>query len=313
MALKNRIKIWPFWDDISPSLIPYYDGTINFNKPIFIDFSEVKNCSSSGASIIVTKLIKIISKHTDKLWKIHFGENLYFEKLFTEIGALNILENHFLNKDLFWERIEFDPIIVEEEANNIRRISLPIFTLKYNRENKRESVENFINWLIQNFYNYCKNSSLRFDVFAKMLKEIAKNSCDHTDSDSFFGIDLITQKDKLDYLVFTFTDLGIGIHETVKRYKEKIGEDWSKKGIVDSYHFAFQPGNSTGNEMNKGIGMSMIHECTNILDLNLCIFDANSVGIVPPEITHSIIRDNFFNTGTSVGFNYFGKIYFKEK
>ncbi len=306
MIVKNRIKIWPFWDDISPSIIPYYDSNLNSEKTIFIDFSGVKRFTSSGCSIIIAKLIKIINELSGKYWNIYFGENHSCESFLNNIGANSIITQEIPNKDLFCMDSQVDKL---KEVSIGNTISFPIYKLNHTKSSGRESVELFIEWLVEELYEYFKNTNLRFDLFLKMLKEIAKNSCDHTGKDAFFGIDIINNTNS-NYIMFSYCDLGIGIHHNVKKYKEKYGEDWSKKGIVDSYHFAFQPFNTTGGAINKGIGMSMIKECSQLLMFHLCIFDANSMGIVPPEIVHSVIRDNFYNTGSAVGFNYFGIVNF---
>lgn len=311
MVIKNTIKIWPYWDDISPSIIPYSDTTLNLDKPIIIDFSEVKYTSSAGASIIIAKLLKIIDDNPGKSWGVYFGENQKCQQFLIQSGVATILNNRVHNKDMFWDLDDNNnnkSNYLESSDKKITQISFPLHAILNTNQLGRQNVELFIDWLITDVEPAFTGCDFRFNVFAKMLNEIAKNSCDHTGEDAYFGMDIYKIKDEFLSLTFTFSDLGMGIHQKVKKYKEGIGEDWSKKGIVDSYHFAFQPGNSTGGVINRGIGMSMIQECSNILGFNISIFDAYSMGIVPKDTSHSAIRANFYNTKSPVGFNYFGRV-----
>lgn len=316
--MKNSIKIWPDLSDISQALIPYSDSSLNLNNIVHIDFSNIKSISSSGATLALVKLINIIHKNKNATWNIEQPESPEVKKCLKSIGFYNILLSRIKNKDLFLN-IENDTISKFSHVNKqeVSITSYPIHYLSYERNRYREGVEEFSDWITEILNDYSKLYDFRFNVFAKLLKEIAKNSEDHTSDNAFFGIDIIeNHATRTGEILFSFCDLGIGIHENIKKYIKtdpRFRNNASEKlGIVDSYHNAFTQGFSTSKSIsNKGIGMSMILDCTNLLELELSFFDARSRGFIPRTNTHDEIRRNFWNTGNPVGFYYYGKLNIK--
>jgi hypothetical protein len=115
-------------------------------------------------------------------------------------------------------------------------------------------------------------------------------------------------------LSFSFSDLGIGITKNVKDNLPEGSNYIRAKGkfsYSDAYHFAFGLGNTTSkNPRNKGIGMSMIRDGVEILNLDLTIWDGRSMLFVPKVVSHSELRRNVFDTGNPVGFYYYGRLKF---
>lgn len=316
--MKNSIKIWPDLSDISQALIPYSDSSLNLNNIVHIDFSNVKSINSSGATLALVKLINIVHKNKNATWNIEQPESPEVKRCLKSIGFYNILLSRIKNKDLFLN-IETD-IISKFSLRNKQGVNItsyPIYYLSYEKNKYREGVESFSDWITEILNEYSKIYEFRFNVFAKLLKEIAKNSEDHTNDNAFFGIDVIENyATNTGEILFSFCDLGIGIHENIKKYiktDSRFRNNASDKfGIVDSYHNAFTQGFSTSKSItNKGIGMSMILDCTNLLGLELSVFDARSRGFIPNVNTHDEIRRNFWNTGNPVGFYYYGKLNMK--
>lgn len=313
---KNSIKIWPYLDDFSQAIIPYSSDHLSddANMVVNFDFSKVKRANSSGAAIALMKLISGFSKRKNP-FRLIPPEDPIMERYFQESGFFAILnENFYFINDLF-DNIKINkfiqPYIVNDEKTKI--VSFPIFHLKYNAENIRESVDNFMDWITDIIFESLSRYNVQCNTLLTILIEIAKNSQDHTNSDSYFGLDIIldtiTNKGEL---YFSFPDLGIGItrkvreDETVdyRRAKEKFA-------YTDAYKFAFALGKTTSkNPINKGIGMSLIRDGAEILNLDLTIWDADSMLFIPKILTHSELRRIAFDTGNSVGFNYYGRLRF---
>lgn len=318
--MKNSIKIWPKLDDITQALIPYSNSNLNETYPIHLDLTNVRDVNASGATMTLVKLIENIRSKSTAVWVIEPPERIHIDNCLNKIGFYKILDLNIINKDIFWR----NDIILENESyvsknrHDLVVKSFPIYHLQYQQQEKREVVEEFSNWINEILYCYCKQYDFKLNIIAKLLKEIAKNSEDHTKDSAFFGIDILENAEgSRAELIFSFCDLGIGLFENIKsflRNNSKYRKDaYRKIGIVDAYHLAFSPGFTTStNKINKGIGMSMILDCVQILGMELSFFDAHSRGFIPSERTHSEIRRNFWDTGNKVGFNYYGRLVLKK-
>lgn len=320
--MKNTIKIWPNLDDISQALIPYSDSRLNPRRTIFIDFSNVQHATSAGLALTIVKLLKIVKRYPDATWSVLEPENDLVKTLLANVGFYAILNKNMYNKDLWWQINSNAPIIPNQYKNQQKHLitSYPLYYLNYDREHYRETVEDFTDFILEQLVPLTAVYQLKLNILGKALKEIAKNSEDHTSDNAFFGMDLVeSQHSDHAILIFSFCDLGIGIHENIKSFISSTTQDGKKDaskkfGIVDSYHKAFTVGYSTlANNKNKGIGMSMILDCCKVLGLELSVFDARSRGFIPENDTHSEIRRNFWDTGNPVGFYYYGKLHILRK
>lgn len=316
---KNSIKIWPYLDDTSQAIIPYTVDHLskNSNMIINLDFSCVKRVNSSGAVIALSKLLTALSTKNKHSFKFVMPENNEIEKHFQKIGFFSILSDKIRieHANLFdtqvinhlpVEHIEYDNL------QNIKKISFPIYHLKYNEHNDRESVELFADWItdvvVENLPSFKKKN-----VLLSILKEIAKNSQDHTGNDSYFGIDIVNNLNtNSGEVFFSCSDLGLGITKNVRKHLENessLNRAKDKFSYTDAYHFAFTLGNTTSkNPRNKGIGMSMIRDGADILKIDLSIWDGRSMLFTPKSISHSELRKNSFDTGNPVGFYYYGRL-----
>ncbi len=307
----NRIKIWSLGDDISSAIIPYDLNRINLNNPVYIDFENVKKVSSSGISIILAKIVKLIKKHPNVTWIPYFGEenikNLKIKNFLSNIGVMKIFDEEIMNKDLFFSDYSQKE---EFETPRISQISYPVYRIRNSECHDRNNVEELIVWLDDKLFKYLEGTNFRIEIFARMIKEMAKNSYDHTDNDAFLGMDLIRKHKNKYSLKFSFSDLGPGIHENIKKFcSDKGDKNTHKFGLTTTYYKAFSIGiSSRKNKYNKGYGMSIIQECSSVLNFDLCIFDARSMAIVPPILTNKSIRDSFCDTKNPVGFGYYGEI-----
>ena len=314
--MKNSIKIWPHLDGLSTAIIPYFDATLNLDNHIYIDFSNVKSINSSGIAITLVKLLPIIDKYKECVWSLEVPELKNINDFLTQTGIYNIIIKKIHNRDLYFNLVPNEKVSIFEsfDQNQNKIISFPLYWLDFKSANRRICVEDFTDWLLSNLISLSQEYNFKLNILSKLLKEIAKNSEDHTNSDAIFGMDIIINlSTDTVRLLFSFCDFGQGIHGNIKknissdsRYRFNAS---AKFGFVDSYHAAYTPGFTTSkNTRNKGIGMSMIIDCVNLLNLNLAVFDAKSMGYIPKMNTHEEIRRNFWNTGNNVGFYYYGRL-----
>jgi hypothetical protein len=316
---KNTIKIWPYLDDISQAIIPYSTEHLSedTNLVVNVDFSQVKRYSSSGAAITLMKLISALSKKPS-LYRLIFPEDQNVEKFFQESGFFSILDEcfHFVKDDLFSGEIikSVNPYIISENNKNTKMISFPVYPLKYNKKNDRESVDKFMDWVTDIFVEHLSNSNIKRNIFLTIINEIAKNTQDHTMSDSYFGLDIIRYSiADGGELYFSFSDLGIGIKNNIKAYYSPFDYNkvMEKYSFSDAYKFAFTFGKSTSlNPRNKGIGMSMIRDGAELLNMDLTIWDGRSMLLTPKVLSHSGLRRVIFDTDNFVGFYYYGRLLF---
>jgi len=316
---KNSIKIWPYLDDTSQGIIPYSVEHLSKNNKMVInlDFSCIRRVNSSTSTIALSKLISSLSPKKGYTFRLIMPEDVYIEEYLQKIGFFSILNNSiYLEQANLFETnyINHSPTeyITFDKLHNVKKTSFPIYHLKYNKHNDRESVELFADWVtdvvLSNLLTFKKKN-----VLISVIKEIAKNSHDHTKNDSFFGIDIINNLSSgSGELLFSCSDLGLGITKNVKKHLANdslLNRAKDKFSYTDAYHFAFTIGNTTSKKLrNKGIGMSMIRDGANILNLDLSIWDGRSMLFTPADISHAELRKNAFDTGNPIGFYYYGRL-----
>lgn len=333
---KNFIKVWPYLDDVSQAIFPYSSKYLSKdrNMVVNLDFSNVKRINSSGATITLKKLLSIVLlDKTYRPFKLIMPEDKSVEKYMQTSGFLSILDSEFhfgsYRGDLF-EQIQ--PIEIRngtetfvEEQSNIKKTAFPIFHLKYNPQKERESVDNFSEWLDDNVLSILDNYNVKTDVLFSVFTEIAKNSQDHTENDAFFGIDLLENANTRNgELLFSCSDMGVGIAQTIRKYlegnpQEELRADiWKHGSLTDLYKWAFTLGNTTSRKTtNKGIGMTMIIDGAHDLNMDLSFFDARSMMQMPKSLfysseslNHEELRKKAYNSENKVGFYYYGRLKF---
>ena len=330
---KNYIKIWPYLDDISQAIIPYSDKYLNNKWIVNLNFSEVQRINSSIIAITLAKLVSVLAKKHYS-FKLIVPENESVKNFLHDSGFLSIINNYlnFSNTigDLF-EEVEIIDIkrdtkkfSILDKTANIKKTSFPIFHLIYNPNNVRESVDKFSNWLDDNILSVLDNYEVKTDILYSVLTEIAKNSQDHTESNAFFGIDIIENLDtKRGEFLFSCSDMGKGISKTIRTFlRENHQEDlrpdaWKHLSFTDCYKWAFTLGKTSKKPPNMGIGMTMIIDGACNLNMDLSIWDAESMMLIPKSLylypesfNHEELRKKVFNTGNKVGFYYYGRLKF---
>jgi hypothetical protein len=313
--MKNTIKIWSYIDGASQAIIPYKNSNLKIDKNINIDFSNVRSVNSSGIAITLVKLLPILKEFENSRWFIEEPIMENIQVFLNQTGIYNILIDNIKNRSLLFNTKKTEHIFpfVFYDKLGIKTTSFPLIILDYRKFEYRICVEDFIDNLIAILKPYCQIYKIKENLFLKLIKEIAKNSEDHTSSSAIFGMDIIENIDKKrGMLVFSFCDFGLGIHGNIKQHilnDPNYNIDASKYGIVDSYHQAYRLGFTTlKNNKNKGIGMSMILDIVRILNMNLGLYDARSHGFIPNNNSHEEIRRNFIDTGNPVGFYYYGTL-----
>ena len=334
--IKNTIKIWPYLDDISQAIFPYTNRHLSkdHNMVVSVDFSNVKRINSSVAAITLKKLVSLIKPDTKKRpFKIVFPEDEFVKRHMQLSGFFSLIDSYFhfinINGDLFNEQpvcINNETEIIVDECHGVKSTYYPIYQMKYNPDNVRDCVDNFEEWLDVNILEELnKKSKIKIEVLFSVLTEIAKNSQDHTESDAFWGFDVIEDVASGNgELVFSCSDLGKGISQKVREYlgehpQEYLRADvWKHGSLTDFYKWAFTLGNTTSKKShNKGIGMTMIIDGAQELNMDLSFFDARSMMQIPNSLhfadnafNHEELRRRAWNTESKVGFYYYGKLKF---
>ncbi|MBR6091457.1 MAG: hypothetical protein IKQ09_01395 [Bacteroidales bacterium] len=332
--IKNTIKIWPYLDDISQTIFPYTFKYLS-NDPqmvVNLDFSNVKRINSSISAITLKKIVSlVISEETTRFFKIIMPEDQIITSFLQDTGFLSILDDycHF-NKysgDLFDVNVEIQKTTnsVINRIGDIKKTSFPLYCLKYNEDDPRESVNVFSEWFDDNVLSLLEKYSIRTDVLFAVITELAKNSLDHTCNDAFFGIDVVENtNENSGELLFSCSDLGMGISQNVREHLRKNPQKdlrfdvWRHASLTDMYKWAFTLGNTTSkNSNNKGIGMTMIIDGVQELKMELMFFDARSMMQIPDSqhysdnsLSHEALRRKSWNTENKVGFYYYGRLKF---
>ncbi|HEY5464208.1 MAG TPA: hypothetical protein VIJ95_13180 [Hanamia sp.] len=314
-----QIKIWPEVDSQYPAIISLERIDRNKKNPIDIDFTNAYKISSTGLNILLLNLIKISQDLSNHEWDIIPPKNIQLNQTIKDLNFYSLLITRVPNQNLFWatelnRKLTIDPIIEEKSPCHSKKC-YPIYELDFvnNINEKRKIVEKFKQFLIQELFFLQDKHDFDLSIFIQVLIEMAKNSADHTDSNAYFGLDIISQKDKIK-IYFSFGDIGNGINQTIRKFikhDSTFKEKEKHLALTDSYHWALQIGNTTKpySNINKGIGMSTIFNLSKQLKFSLSVFDAESRGILSfaENLTHVELRKIFYAIGFKVGFYYYGE------
>lgn len=316
----EKIKIWPEVTGFYPAIIPLKNINSKKRNPVLVQFSGIKEVDSCGLSILLCRLIQLYQKTCNRDWIFNDFSELddKLESFIRKLGFIDIIRNYCPPRDLF-SYDNSEPEVVVQLLNGIIKYSHPIYYLNYDSQQEaRIVVEDFIDWLsailmqsIPEGFKFKKNALLQ------VLKEIAKNSEDHTSGNAFFGIDLAHINSDNLIITFAFCDLGTGIYKNildVLTANPTLFKDKNKHlGLTDVYHFAMTlnnsyPRNNTGR--NRGLGMSIIHDGAQEVGLELSVFDAESRGLIDKlsNVSHEELRKYFISIGDPTGFYYYGKL-----
>jgi len=337
MRKPQQIKIWPEIISYIPALIHIKTDVKKVDR-IIVDFSNCWQLDASGLNILLGSLLtmKASVHYQDAIWEIPtssmkltikndlilLGFFSHFKERLPESPDLNLFGNEI--EDVSYESLK--PRI-QEVGTGAVVYSYPLYKLDFGKYDDRreafnEVLADFKGWL-RNIFNSFKEYNITKNELLLILKEIIKNSADHTEDNAYFAIDireekLGPQKKKME-INFSFMDFGKGIYRTIWDFisEELKQKRIPKRSITEAYHKALQMGFSTktGSKNNMGLGMSIITEGAKGIDLNLSVFDAQSRGVLTSiqGNSHAEIRRHFFDTGSSVNFFYYGRICFEGK
>lgn len=308
-----QLKVWPEITSVFPAILPFERVDPRKENPLDIDFSNVKTIDSSSLVLLLVTLIKVIREAPSRKWIVKDPVTRTMSDRLVLLGAYQILQATSRTLTLDWTgnitTPSSDPLNII--TSNETTLSYPIFHFKFEgNKNKRELVDEFREHLFTSLRHLQTDYKFKIHKLIQVLTEMAKNSADHTNSDAFFGLDIII-KNKHFSLKFAFGDLGDGINRHVRNIIS-IPSRKGHLGLTDAYHFALTPGKSTAvnSKINRGIGMTIILDMAKEMGLNLSVFDAESRGVLSNinAISHSDLRKNFYHMGKSsdIGFYYYG-------
>jgi hypothetical protein len=313
-----HLKIWPEINGYLPALIPFQSIGTREND-LFIDFSNCKRANSSGLNILLMRILRLLkSDNKERSWNFDFQSNKSITSVFEKLNFFQILNFYNKQKKLFWKFETNELFSMPMKIQDSNNISYPIYIIDFKKSlnDRRDAISTFRSWLYGILEGYVEEFDFNFTQLITILTEMAKNSADHTQDNAFFGFDVEIGEDRNKIcLLFSFFDLGVGIKQNIQNHiaspiAEKRKRHWS---LAESYYFALQPGKTTkpGSIQNKGIGMSIIVDGAQGAMINLSVFDAMSRGLLSDvfKISHSEIRNIFFNTGRDVGFCYYGELW----
>jgi hypothetical protein len=333
MAKKNIIiKIWPEIVSYIPATIPYrsINNKTNIGKNILMDFNNCREVNATGLNILLIQILKLMSqKSNHRPWMANPKISTNTIQKIIKLGFFNKLNTYSNISDLFWDdsmNIISKTPIIEYINSSEKIISYPLQSQQIDKlfpDDRRKYLTVLRTWLYDNFFDYSKVYNINIINLISIVTEIVKNTADHTNSDVFFGIDLIENVNN-EYLkiFFSIGDLGIGINKNIKNYifnnnlyvSKNLKESRRHWDLTSTYKWALTCGNSTklNSKDNKGIGMSSIMTCSKKVPLELSIFDADSRGIIsnltPDSLTHAKVREHFYSIDKPVGFFYYGEI-----
>lgn len=312
-----KIKAWPELMDFLPCLPALTDSRRQSSAesgPVEVDFSLVRTVSSTGLTIFLLQLLRLLGKHRVAILRQE-GEPEILEEL-NRLGAFRLLAD--LAGSL-QPKLQTELSLHDKQINSINPIfRLPIYKVHFTKTiDPRKTVNVFTKWLSENIPPLTNHLNLHCNGLVMLLNEIAKNTADHAQEDALFGFDVFPLANNSYKLTFAFGDFGIGIKRHISEHlPPELHSRIKHMSLYEAYRLAVQPGYTSNrlSGLNKGHGMSIIIDIASDLGLHLSVFDAWSRGLLTliPNVqspTHEAIRRIFQNVGHDVGFFYYGELH----
>lgn len=315
-----RIKIWPELESYFPLLYKIPARKANQNL-VLLDFSRCRKIAPPAVAILLIRVLRYIEEYStpttiyvtrpEQRETRSLFDSMNFEQVVNDTN--NAPGNELFERDLFSHLTHGSPDIVRVQGCNDFDLLFPIFFLNMKHDEHRR------NWVVR-LQDYlesslaCVSTKKNLNQLILILKEMAKNSADHTNGYAAVGMEIKNFSANERVMNFSYSDTGNGIHHSVWSQwtdVEKIKRS-RHQGVAESYRLALQSGFSTkaGNGINMGIGMSIIMEGAKRLGVDLSVFDADSRGLLSDlgETSHSEIRKCFFHLAHNLGFAYYGSV-----
>lgn len=307
--MKNiNFKAWPELTAFYPSTIRIERATAT-KHPLFLDFSGCREISSTGLTVWLLRILSFI-KQSPKRREYStelFSSNEWLHKI-KQLSFFHHLNQYAVNCDMHVPETEysgpFKPL-QHYSFNNREVISYPIFCLDLTEQRdgeRRDVITPFRKTLMELLIPFKERYNFNACQFITIISEMLKNSADHTNEEAFCGLDIVHIKEEGSITIhFVFGDLGAGIKKDIQNYmlpssikKQRI----SHMSFSDTYHYALTRGFTTkpDNEINKGIGMSLILEGGKKINMELSVFDAFSRCLLSSisKVTHEELRKFFY-------------------
>jgi hypothetical protein len=317
---KLQIKVWPETVHYLPS-VQRFAGTVNTMNDIRIDFSDCRQITSTGLTVLLLRLLTLLHGGTgQRRWETDNTENNPIFETVKKLGFFDHLNKYYPNASILApETNDTGPFQPTEHTFLYGRnvTSFPILRLDFtkNKSGRRSEVKSFTKELHKLLLDLEPSNRIQANHLASIFNEMAKNSADHTEGDAFFGMDIINipEKNSIE-LHFVLGDLGNGIKQHIQdhlphNFKEKRGKHWS---LYESYYFALKHGYTSTPESpkNKGLGMSIILDGAKGINMSLSVFDADSRGILSSlkDPTHEELRKHFIAFTKDRAFYYYGSV-----
>lgn len=169
---------------------------------------------------------------------------------------------------------------------------------------------------LKSFFGARHDIAINRHQLMMIFSEMVKNTLDHSDADASLGVDVAKGSNGNVRLTFSYCEQGLGLSKSLRHALKDHAEyrGRARKGsFSDLIHWALQPGNSTksGNDVNFGLGMTMIIASANGMGMSIDIVDAESVvSLAGLSETHSHLelRRRFVACSDFPCFSYIGEL-----
>jgi ABC-type transporter Mla MlaB component len=320
---RTFIKIWPELINYQPAILPFDKVSDQKENSVHLDFNNCTKADSAGVNLLLIDLLKLFKKSYKRNWSIDIPDTSIKDFL-KQCGFISIISNYSGEYELSIDNT-FDETLLKSSTLNLTNefrvedsISFPIYYIDFSSYQERRDAMEIVRKIVS---TRIKEIFVEFDLkphfFLAIIQELIKNSADHTSENAFLGMDIsINSQRTLLKMQFSYGDLGHGIHDSIKTFIKDNDPSFANRvanmALSDSYHYALKTGFTTKQKStrNKGMGMTLILEASNALNLNLSVFDANSRAVLSKlvENSHSEIRKVLYDTGRKVGFYYYGEL-----
>jgi hypothetical protein len=316
------VSMWPEVADYRP--LCHSMPTLHRANDVQLDFDACRLINASGLASALLRILRICSVDAyRRSWLLHADakspvlaniSRLNFPQLLYEVAS-RPAELEFKSQ----EALPTNEYVESSLGGGIRLHSYPIYRISHGQfRDRREPIHDFLVCIdrILRQYGRC---DLNIVQFLMLLKEILKNSADHTISESYFGMDVwVDRGNTVTQISFTLGDLGHGIKKEIELFmaKSKLAlERIPKMSFYEAYYYALQEGFSTSksSKNNFGLGMTIIRDAAVRLGLSLSIFDAESRCLLDRidgdahSHSHRELRRSFIRLGTFNTFCYYGE------
>lgn len=276
-----------------------------------LDMQHVRWVDATGLNLFFSAVAKIVRSSKPTRFQLELPDDGRIATLIQNVGASMVIDSTEKKQGQMWL---LSPR--QKQTEEVSPRSSRMFYIDNVGPAHRDTALSKFRFDLKAFFSAHSDIVINRHQVLMIFSEMVKNTLDHSEAGASLGIDVGTMNDRKARLTFSYCEQGLGLSKSLRhalRDHPEYGGRARKGSFSDLIHWALQPGNSTksGNDVNFGLGMTMIIASANGMRMSIDLVDAASVvSLAGLSETHSHLelRRRFVACSDFPCFSYIGEL-----